>query len=112
MFVQQYITKPNQVPLGIIFYIDGAMTGQFSDLPITALKISLSIHNREARDHEWAWREIAWIPQVLRKQKAARGKKLVKESKHLESFDLELLDGEGVLDEGSSGSQLPGSMAS
>ena len=90
---KKYITKPNQVPLGIIFYIDGAVTGQFSDLPITALKISLSIHNREARDHEWAWREIAWIPQV-RKQKA-RGKKLVKESKHLESFDLELLDGEG-----------------
>ena len=44
----KYITKPNQVPLGIIFYIDGAVTGQFSDLPITALKISLSIHNREA----------------------------------------------------------------
>ena len=90
---KMYCTKPNQVPLGIIFYIDGAVTGQFSDLPITALKISLSIHNREARDHEWAWREIAWIPQV-RKQKA-RGKKLFKESNHLESMDLELLDGEG-----------------
>ncbi len=90
---KKYCTKPNQVPLGIIFYIDGAVTGQFSDLPITALKISLSIHNREARDHEWAWREIAWIPQV-RKQKA-RGKKLFKESNHLESMDLELLDGEG-----------------
>ena len=36
---KKYITKPNQVPLGIIFYIDGAVTGQFSDLPITALKI-------------------------------------------------------------------------
>ena len=90
---KNFITKPNQVPLGIIFFIDGAVTGQFSDLPITALKISLSIHNWEARDHEWAWRELAWIPQV-RKQKA-RGKKLVKELKHLESFDLELLDGEG-----------------
>ena len=90
---RKYCTQPNQVPLGIIFYIDGAVTGQFSDLPITALKISLSIHNREARDHEWAWREIAWIPQVRKQQ--ARGKKLVQESNHLESLDLELLDGEG-----------------
>ena len=56
---EKYITKPNQVPLGIIFYIDEAVTGQFPDLFITALKISLSIHNQEARDHEWAWREIA-----------------------------------------------------
>ena len=90
---EQYITKPNQVPLGIIFYIDGATTGQFSDLPVTALKMALGIHNREARDQEWAWRELAWIPQV--RQQKARGKKLFQESKHLESVDIELMEGEG-----------------
>ena len=96
---RKYITKPNQVPLGIMFYIDGATTGQFSDLPVTALKIALAIHSREARDQEWAWREIAWIPQV-RKQKA-RGKKLFKESQHLEARDVEVLDGEGEYAESS-----------
>ena len=90
---KKYITKPNQVPLGIKFYIDGANTGQFSDLPVTALKLALAIHSREMRDEEWAWRELAWIPQV-RKQKA-RGKKLLKESRHMESQDVELMEGEG-----------------
>ena len=90
---KQFVTKPNQVALGLKLYIDGAVTGQFSDLPVTALKVALGIHSQEARFEEWAWRTIAWIPQV-RKQKA-RGKKLFHESKHMESQDLELLDGEG-----------------
>ena len=46
---QQMITKPNQVLLPVIFYIDGATTGQFTDLPITALKMALGIHRRETR---------------------------------------------------------------
>jgi len=90
---KKYCTKPNQVPLGIKFYIDGANTGQFSDLPVTALKMALAIHTREARDQEFAWRELAWIPQV-RKQ-FARGKKLYQESNHVDSQDVELMDGEG-----------------
>ena len=90
---RKYITKPNQVPLGIKFYIDGATTGQFSDLPVTALKMALCIHSREARDNEWGWRELAWIPTV-RKQ-FARGKKLYQESNHVDAFDVELMDGEG-----------------
>ena len=90
---EKYITKPNQVLLPILFYIDGAVTGQFSDLPVTALKMSLGIHNRDARDQEWAWRELAWIPQV--RKETARGKKLFQESNHMDSQDVILLDGEG-----------------
>lgn len=90
---EKYITKPNQVLLPILFYIDGAVTGQFSDLPVTALKMALGIHSRDARDQEWAWRELAWIPQVRKEQ--ARGKKLFLESNHMESQDVVVLDGEG-----------------
>ena len=90
---KKYVTKPNQSLLGIKFYIDGAVTGQFSDLPITALKMSLGIHSQECRFEAWAWRTLAWIPQV-RKQKA-RGKKLFQESKHLDAEDIQLMDREG-----------------
>ena len=90
---EKMITKPNQVLLAVPMYIDGANTGQFSNLPITSLKISLGIHKRETRDKPWAWRELGWVPQV-RKSKA-RGKKLMKESQHLDGRDVEMEDGEG-----------------
>ena len=90
---EKWITKPNQVALPVVFYVDGAVTGQFSSLPVTPLKIALGIHNHQAREQEWAWRELAWIPQV--RKEAARGKKLFKESQHMESQDVEVLDGEG-----------------
>lgn len=90
---KKYVTKPNQSLLGIKFYIDGAVTGQFSDLPVTALKMALGIHNQDCRFEAWAWRTLAWIPQV-RKPKA-RGKKLFRESKHLDAEDVHLMDREG-----------------
>lgn len=90
---EQKITKKNQVLLAVPMYIDGASTGQFSDLPVTALKLSLGIHNRKGRDKERAWLELGWLPQV-RKQ-TARGNKLFKESGHLESLDVLVVDGEG-----------------
>ena len=42
---QRLITKPGkQILCPILLYIDGAATGQFVDLPITAVKIALGIH--------------------------------------------------------------------
>ena len=74
-------------------HIDGAVTGQFSDLPLTPVKLALGIHKGETKDKDFAWREIGWMPQI-RKQKA-RGEKLFKESGHLEARDLTMVDGEG-----------------
>ena len=87
------LTKPNQVGLPMSVYIDGASTGQFSDLPVTAVKIALGIHKQSTRKKEWAWRELGWIPEVRKER--ARGKKIFKDSKHLESQDVVVVDGEG-----------------
>lgn len=88
------VTDPQrQVLLPIVMYMDGATTGQFSELPVTALKIALGIHKRSTRDKGFAWRSIAYIPQV-RKQEA-RGKKLFKESGHLDSQHVKVDEGEG-----------------
>ena len=83
-------------PFPILFCIDGAVTGQFSDLPLTPVKIALGIHKRETRDKHHAWREIGWMPQV-RKQKAT-GKKTFKESGHLEARNMTVMAGEGQRD--------------
>ena len=65
-YIQTYrtlITKPGkQVLLPVLFYIDGANTGQFADLPITAVKISLGIFTRKARDKDHFWGTIGYIP--------------------------------------------------
>ena len=87
------VTEANQNILPMPLYIDGAVTGQFSDLPITALKITLGIFTREARDREDTWRILGYVPQVRKEQ--GRGKKLFQESKHLESTDVMVMAGEG-----------------
>lgn len=90
---EKMITKKGQVLLPVPIYIDGAVTGQFSSLPITAVKIALGILDRDTRDKGWAWRELGFIPQVRKER--SRGKKLFKESKHMESQDMVVMDGEG-----------------
>ena len=95
---EKMITHDRQVLLPVIIYIDGATTGQFTDLPVTAVKIALGIHNREARDRTYAWRELGFIP-VVRKD-PARGKRIFQETGHLESQDVIVLEGEGDPSEG------------
>jgi len=90
---RQMVTEPNQQVCPIIGYIDGAVTGQFVDLPITAFKITLGIFKREVRDREHAWRIIGYVPQVRKEQ--SRGKQMFKESKHMESQDVVVMQGEG-----------------
>jgi hypothetical protein len=60
----QYITKTNQILLPILMYIDGAATGQFRNLPVTALKMTPGIFTRKTRDKNWAHRIIGQVPQV------------------------------------------------
>ena len=60
---QKLITKPGkQILLPVIFYIDAANTGHFTNLPITAVKISLGIFTRKARDKDHFWRILGYIP--------------------------------------------------
>ena len=93
----EMIKEKGEVLLPVPMYIDGAVTGQFSDLPLTPVKLALGIHKRETRDKDYAWRELGWIPQI-RKQ-MARGKKIFKESGHLEARNLKVVDGEGDAEE-------------
>lgn len=95
---KKLITKPNQVLLPVIIYIDGAVTGQFSDLPITAVKISLGIFTRKARDKPHFWGTLGYIPPVSKDK--SRGLRLFIESGHVDATRAvhEAGENEGVLD--------------
>ena len=97
---KQLITKPGkQVLLPVIFYIDGANTGQFSDLPITALKFTLGIFNRKARDRDYMWKTLGYVPSVAKFK--SKGKRMLIESGHVDSIMAhpDALDGEGENEE-------------
>ena len=55
--------------LGMPFYIDDAVTGVFSDLPVTAVQVSLTIFTREAQKKVHTWATLGYLPQV----KVAKG---------------------------------------
>jgi len=82
----KYITKPGiQALLPVIFYLDAASTGQFVDLPITALKMTLGIFNRKFREKPYAWRTLAYLPKISdADQKKAAGKRMLFESGHVD----------------------------
>ena len=72
-----------QILLPVIFYIDGANTGQFVDLPLTAVKISLGMFTRKARDKDYMWGTLGYIPAYSKH--LSRGQCLFVESHHMDS---------------------------
>ena len=97
---KKLITKPGkQVLLPVIFYIDGANTGQFSDLPITAVKFTLGIFNRKARDRDFMWKTLGYIPAIAKFK--SRGRRLLIDSRHVDSITAhpDALEGEGAEDD-------------
>ena len=94
---QKYITDPTrQVLLPFTMYIDGAVTGQFQNLPITALKIALGIHTRKYRDKDHAWRTLGYVAKISKA--LSRGQSMFAESRHLDADDSGCSDDEGEQD--------------
>jgi hypothetical protein len=81
---KKLITRPqNQVLLPVLFYIDGAATGQFANLNITAVKFSLGIFKRKSRDKDHFWRILGYVPDVSPSK--TRGKCMYAESGHADA---------------------------
>ena len=92
---QKFIKFPGkQVLLPIVMYIDGAVTGQFSSMPITALKMSLGIHNRKHREKECAWRTLGYVASVSTPN--SQGSQLFYESGHMEAEFERLVKDKGT----------------
>ena len=93
---EKLITKPNQILVPIPLYIDGAVTGQYDKLQVTAMKMTLGILNRYARDKEYAWKTLGYVSNYTKED--SRGKKILVESGHVAAIDL-YNDGLSVGDE-------------
>jgi hypothetical protein len=83
---KKLITKPNQILVAIPLYIDGAVTGQYDKLQVTALKMTIGILNRRARDKEFAWKTLGYISNYTKED--SRGKRMFVESGHIAAFEL------------------------
>ena len=79
-----YVKEPGQVGAGVMWYIDGAVTGQFENLEITSLKISLTMFTREYRMKDHAWRTLGYV--VNYSKADSRGKKIFADSNHIDSL--------------------------
>ena len=91
---EKFIKFPGkQVLLPIVMYIDGAITGQFSSLPVTALKIALGIHKKKFREKEYAWRTLGYVAQVS--TPTSRGNQLFYETRHMDTEFVQLVQDEG-----------------
>jgi len=85
---EKLIKKPGkQVLLPVIFYIDGATTGQFADLEVTAVKFSLGIFTRVARQKDYFWRTLGYIPSITKHK--SKSKRILADSRHDEGQILE-----------------------
>ena len=94
---KQLITDPTrEVLLPIIFYMDGAVTGQYDHLPIESLKFTLGIFNAEHRDRAHAWRSLGYVTKFLREETQA--KNIVRESQHMDA-SIYLSDDESTVSE-------------
>ena len=82
---RRYVKDPtNEILLPVLMYIDGAATGQFAHLPITAVKISLGILGRRAHDKPYFWRSLGYIPAFA--EHKSRGKWMLMESGHVDAI--------------------------
>ena len=95
---KKLITNPNkQMLVPIILYIDGAVTGQFDKLSVEALKMTLGILNKRARDREYSWRTLGYVPNFTGSD--SRGKKIMKESGHAAAVLLPTEEDEGNIEQ-------------
>ncbi len=81
---EKLITDPTkEVLLPVPIYIDGAVTGQFVGLPVTAVQFTLGIFSRVARDRPHMWRTLGYIPSYCGGK--SRGKGYFKQSGHADA---------------------------
>ena len=82
---RKLITKPGkQILVPIIWYLDGAVTGQFNALSVEALKFTVGILNRKARDKEYAWRTLGYVPNYTKHDSTEE--EILEESQHVASL--------------------------
>jgi hypothetical protein len=82
---KQLITKERQILVAVPLYIDGAVTGQFDKLQVTALKMSIGLLNRRARDREYGWRNLGFVTNYTKED--THGKRMFLDTGHVSALE-------------------------
>ena len=101
---KRLITNPKkQILMPIVLYLDAAVTGQYDKLQVEALKMTLGIFNRKARDKEYAWRTLGYVANYTKA--GSKGERMFVDSGHLaaKSNGSSMIQGEGDDDEAEEG---------
>lgn len=100
----QLITKPDkQVLLPVPIYIDGAVTGQFKALNVEAVKFTLGILTRKARDRPELWRTLGYLPTTFKLK--SRGRRMMVNSGHSDGQQVRQNAQNALNDEGITGGE-------
>ena len=93
---KKLVVGPKDVPMALVLEIDGTVTGQFDNCPITAMKMSLGIFTRKCRDKDDAWTILGFVPKIH--SDASTGDRMFVESGHMAATETAaaMLQGEGV----------------
>jgi hypothetical protein len=81
----------NEMLLPIIWYMDSAVTGQYDQLPLTALQFTIGILKKETRDKPWAWRSVGYVPKL--RSEESDGNELFANSGHMDALRSSLRRG-------------------
>ena len=93
---KKLVIRPGDILLPLVIEIDGTVTGQFDNCPITAMKLSLGIFTRVCRDKDDAWAILGFVPKVH--TDSSMGDRMFVESEHMAATETcaHMLQGEGV----------------
>jgi hypothetical protein len=82
---RRLIKNPDkQILMGVQFYMDAAVTGQFANLPVTAVRCAFTIFNRRAREQDYFWGTLGYVPNY--RKEISRGNRMFAESGHVDAI--------------------------
>ena len=76
-------TGRRKVPVGFIMYVDACVTGQYQNLNIEIFKFTLSLLNNEAREKDYGWRNLGYVPNRVKGK--GKAEELLRAAKHIDA---------------------------
>lgn len=72
-----------KVLLPVFWYMDGCVMGQFDNLPLEAMKLSLGIFDGRSREKGWMWKPAGYITKFLKERSKAQ--EMIAKSRHVDA---------------------------
>jgi hypothetical protein len=82
---RRLIKNPDeQILMGVQFYMDAAVTEQFANLPMTAVRCTFTIFNCRAREQDYFWGMLGYVPNYCKE--ISHGNRMFAELGHVDAI--------------------------